>query len=288
MRRVSKRIQEGKGRFVRFHQTRPLPVLQKRSLSRPALAARSRICPPIRLRYIRAMRDYILQEIRRLADVNGQAPGQRLFASETSIAEHQWRGRFWSRWGDALVDAGFQPNKWNGRSETTDVLSGIVTACRHYGRLPTYSEMEVLRRTDLSVPNPNVIKRHFGARAAMVAALAQHAGNKGLSDIAAMLPIQTKEPAQPQVSTKAIDGYVYLIKSGDHFKIGRSDDAERRFKQISVALPDKAELFHTIRTDDPSGIESYWHRRFADRRTNGEWFKLTVQDVAAFRKRKFQ
>lgn len=235
------------------------------------------------------MRDYILQEIQRLAGANGQAPGQKLFASETGIAEHQWRGRFWPRWGDALIDAGFQPNKWNSRSDTSDVLSGMVAACRHYGRLPTYSEMEILRRTDLSIPNPNVVKRHFGARSAVIAALALYAADEGLSDVAAMLPAQSEVALQPKAgSTKAIDGYVYLIKSGNHFKIGRSDDAERRFKQISVALPDKAELFHTIRTDDPSGIEFYWHRRFADRRANGEWFKLTTQDVAAFKKRKFQ
>ena len=42
-----------------------------------------------------------------------------------------------------------------------------------------------------------------------------------------MLPVQAEASLQPKIgSTKAIDGYVYLIKSGEHFKIGRSDDAE--------------------------------------------------------------
>ena len=235
------------------------------------------------------MRDEIISEIRRLAALSGQPPGQRLFAKETGIAEHQWRGRYWPRWGDALLEAGFEPNKWNGRGDSSDVLSGLIAACRHYGRLPTGSELEVLRRAEPSVPHPSVIKRHFGRRSDMIVALAQYAAaDTTLSDIAAMLPDQADAALQPRPPSKSIEGFVYLIKSGDFYKIGRSDELERRVKEIRVALPDKAELVHSIRTDDPPGIEAYWHRRFAERRANGEWFKLTSIDVSAFRKRKFQ
>jgi hypothetical protein len=237
------------------------------------------------------MRDQVVQEIRRLAKQNGgQAPGQTLFARETGITESSWRGKYWARWGDALVDAGFAPNDWNERLNSDDVLSRVIDACRHYKRLPTKSEFQLYRRIDRALPSYASIARHFDGQSGIIAALAKRAADdSALADIAAMLPAtKAASPALSTRSNRPIEGFVYLIKSGDFYKIGRSGDAERRFKQISVALPDKAELFHTIRTDDPPGIEAYWHRRFADRRANGEWFKLSSLEVSAFKRRKFQ
>lgn len=149
-------------------------------------------------------------------------------------------------------------------------------------------ELKLLRRNgDESVPSPVIISEHFQGQDGVVEALRALSYRDPVYErLRDLLPAPTLTARLPKIATS--DGWVYLIKSGEFYKIGRSDEIERRLKEIKVALPDKAVLFHSIQTDDPAGIEAYWHRRFADRRANGEWFKLTSVDVAAFTRRKFQ
>ncbi len=75
---------------------------------------------------------------------------------------------------------------------------------------------------------------------------------------------------------------VYLLKAGPYYKIGKAKDLDQRVKQIKLQLPYPVETLHSIKTDDSMGIESYWHKRFACKRVNGEWFLLTDDDVATF------
>ncbi len=80
----------------------------------------------------------------------------------------------------------------------------------------------------------------------------------------------------------AARGFVYLLKSGPYYKIGKTRYFESRFDKIKLQLPFPVEVIHKIETEDPDGIETYWHRRFDEKRKNGEWFELSVEDVAIF------
>lgn len=236
------------------------------------------------------MREHIISEIRRLAELNGgQAPGQNAFLSATGIRASKWLGKYWPRWGDALIEAGFEPNSWNSKSDADSILDGVIIACRHYGKLPVNAEFQMLRATNPAVPPTNTMRRRFGSRSDLVVALKEYIGTRPeYADVLALLPAHAPPKPTRHANAKIADGHVYLIKSGDFYKIGRSDELERRVKEIRIALPDAATLAHAIATDDPPGIEAYWHRRFADRRANGEWFKLSADDVKAFMRRKFQ
>ena len=60
---------------------------------------------------------------------------------------------------------------------------------------------------------------------------------------------------------------VYFIGCGDFFKIGSSDDIDRRMKDIMTNNPYEIEL---LGTDED---EAFWHRVFKHRHHRGEWYR---------------
>lgn len=233
------------------------------------------------------MREFILAEIKRIAaESGGKSPGRDSFAKQTGITPAKWTGVYWAKWSDALADAGLTANSLQQRLDSRTIAASIARFSREIGRIPTRAELKLRAQTDKSLPSLSAIGNHFPTNDELTAALRKLAAAPEYADIAALLPSQSSA-ARPAGKVKAADGVVYLLKSGQHYKIGRTDNIERRVREISVALPEAMVLVHAIRTDDPTGIEAYWHRRFADHRANGEWFGLSPEDVKACR-RSFQ
>ena len=235
---------------------------------------------------------HILDEIKRTTAANGGKPlGLKAFERETGIRYLDWFGKHWKVWGEALTEAGFQPNRMQGKIPDDEVLHHYSSLVRELGRLPVKGDLRLKRRRDTAFPSDNVFAR-FGSKAELTARIRPFCGSRAdLADVASLLQPAptTPENAEPQARPAApVIGHVYLLRSSRYFKIGKSNAFGRRERELAIQLPEKVSTVHVIKTDDPEGIESYWHKRFADKRAHGEWFKLTADDVAAFKRRRFQ
>ena len=233
----------------------------------------------------------ILDEIRRTAEENGGIPlGKLRFCKETGIKEADWSGKFWARWGGAVSEAGFPPNQRQEPFSEEVLIEKLIGLIRELDRFPVRAEMDMKARAGQGFPYGSTFMRHFRTVEQLVGAVQNYCRDRqDYEDVTEICePIISKPlAAEERIRSDKIDGFVYLMKSGRYYKIGRSNAPGRREYDLSIQLPEKIETVHTIRTDDPVGIEAYWHRRFADQRKNGEWFELSASDIKAFRRRKF-
>lgn len=236
---------------------------------------------------------HILDEIKRTAAANGgQLLGEAAFHRAAGIRKADWYGRFWARFSDAVKEAGFTPNKFSKEKQYTDddLLGCYARLAQERGRFPNKAELIMKKRLDSDFPSAKLYETRFSSKLKLVAQLAAYcAARPDHADILVWSQSYiTKNRAATSDEGFPEDeaGYVYLMKMGRFYKIGRTNDVVRRGGEITIQLPEQATTLHFFRTDDPSGIEAYWHRRFADKRRNGEWFELNGKDIAAFKRRK--
>jgi hypothetical protein len=69
-------------------------------------------------------------------------------------------------------------------------------------------------------------------------------------------------------------GWVYLLKTGWHYKIGKSKDVRKRVASLQTASPYLIELVCAVETSDMDFLERWLHGFYKEYRTNGEWFEL--------------
>ena len=237
-------------------------------------------------------RDEFILEIRAIAAKNsGVPPGWQKFSSETRVSESSWRGKYWARWGDALIEAGFAPNKLNEKYDRVFLLTKLAELTMRLGRYPVVSEFKLSKQKDESLPSYEAFSQ-LGDKFRRIEALRKFVlSSSEFQEVAKLLPQKNEgvsdDPEQVESGKEASDGFVYMLKLGKRCKIGKTFSVPRRHREISLELPDKPDVVHSIRTDDPDGIEKYWHGRFEKKRTNGEWFALDAADIRAFKKRKF-
>lgn len=235
-------------------------------------------------------KEFILQEIRRTAAANAGVPlGWRRFLTETGIRQTDWLRRYWARWSEAVREAGFSANAMTDAYEDEELLAVYATLTMELGRLPTSADMRLRTRNDPTFPHEGPFRR-FGSKAQMVRRLLEfcrtHDGFDAVDRMCQEYSSRGRErPHAPGPRDDRL-GFVYLMKSGRYYKIGKSNAPGRREYELALQLPEEPTTIHLIRTDDPEGIERYWHERFKNKRKGGEWFDLDAEDITAFKRRK--
>ncbi len=234
-------------------------------------------------------RDQIIEEVKRIATIEGKAPGYKKFEKQTGISRSGWYGRYWAKWSDVLIEAGFKANSKTAALPLEGLLQTYLDFAEQLGRAPTAGDLLLKAKNDKSFPARTTFEKRLGRKNATLSKVIEYAQKIGApSHLVEMLEnakIEEKEHTNDAIGDSQT-GYVYLMKSGKYYKIGRTNSIDRRRYEIGLQLPETIKPIHSIETDDPSGIEAYWHNRFRDKCKKGEWFDLSAKDIRAFRRRK--
>lgn len=83
----------------------------------------------------------------------------------------------------------------------------------------------------------------------------------------------------PCMKRRKTNGYVYFLKYGKHIKIGKTINLDKRISTLSIIVPEEIELIHTIKSNDHSKCEKYFHNKYKNKREKGEWFTLNMTDI---------
>ena len=242
-------------------------------------------------------KEEIIHFIQQSANENSGVPlGKKLFHDKFPVKISDWYGKIWTKWSDAIQEAGYTPKKFVTQAEPIEILlESISKIIKQKNKFPTFSELRFIHNNDKMIPSTQVIRKRLGNKSQIAKAVSTYCSDKPdysvVKNICDKIVDEESKKESKSVSPKSNDnqetlGCVYLMKSGKYYKIGKANHVGMRNYSIGIKLPEKLEIIHEIATDDPFGIEKYWHNRFSDKRLDGEWFDLTAKEVNAFKRRK--
>ena len=238
-------------------------------------------------------KDDIAQRIRELAAERGGHVSFYVFISETGIKDKWLRSQEWfTGWNNLLTELGIETREFGVPSTPPlHIAKAVAVLIEREGRWPTEDALRRERKKNNSFPSLGVISplRRSGELAKLIVALGATDEQFAKASLIAKAYDTTETDAEELGPNEKVKGYVYLLRSGRRYKIGKSADPSRRYREVRLELPEETHQVHTIPTDDPTGIETYWHQRFAAKRIrNTEFFELDATDVQAFKRRKYQ
>jgi hypothetical protein len=82
---------------------------------------------------------------------------------------------------------------------------------------------------------------------------------------------------KPSIRSYAPGGFVYFVKCGRFYKIGRAKNLKQRMAGLQFS--EKPRLIRAVRCLEYGFLEKALHALFAHKRTHGEWFDLSQEEV---------
>jgi hypothetical protein len=108
------------------------------------------------------------------------------------------------------------------------------------GGIPAHGDVLLKASTDAAFPNAKVFER-FGSKASLIRKLAEYCRTReGFEDIVLLCEGHVSRVTLAKDGPASADGdigFVYLMKSGKYYKIGRSNASGRREYERGIQLP---------------------------------------------------
>lgn len=126
------------------------------------------------------------------------------------------------------------------RYDDDAILPPLVAEVRRLGRLPTTLKLRLRRREGAPLPSANVYNP-YGNKAGLAAAVVAYCrDDPTAADVVALLePSLVAEDEYSDAAAADGDesmGFVYLIKAGRHYKLGRTNALGRRERELAIQV----------------------------------------------------
>jgi hypothetical protein len=145
-------------------------------------------------RNARKSREEIVRAIVDAGEQGGLRPGSpgpslERFEAATGIKDAHWKNVYWTRWSDALVEAGYKPNPWGApRKSDEQLLIKLAALTRDLGKIPTANEVRFAYNNKTDFPASTTFTRKFGRHRNVLSRLRAWVAGKGdWADVAEIL-----------------------------------------------------------------------------------------------------
>ena len=166
----------------------------------------------------------ILQAMLQVGEAAGLRPGGpgpsiERFEATSGIKNSHWKNVYWTKWSDALAEAGYQPNPWGAAKKNADELMAPLAALtRDLKKAPTKNDMVFAYNTRRGLfPAQTTFRRRLGLHRQVITHLRAWVADKAeWADVAATLGPETdadgrdpmEEAAAPPMGAIVSDSFL--------------------------------------------------------------------------------